>query len=175
MWTQGVAALALGCVLHWAFSPPLLNPKPESDVCIFCSMIAPCLNAFALSGRHYISSCEPRVSLRLPWAMCSIGPLLTSSAAAQQFKQAWLHSPCTMIQPALAISVSPRVQGVTDFHIARGNSNSKPQWNCPLVCKELQTFVLHAVAPTQSLNGYVHILPLFAIEKEVERELIFAV
>ena len=31
-------------------------------------------NAFALSGRHYISSCEPRVSLRLPWAKCSIGP-----------------------------------------------------------------------------------------------------
>ena len=27
--TQGVATLALGSVLHWAFSPPLLNPKPE--------------------------------------------------------------------------------------------------------------------------------------------------
>jgi len=27
-----------------------------------------------------------------------------SSAAVQQFKQAWLHSPCTMIQPALAKS-----------------------------------------------------------------------
>ena len=24
---QGVASLALGYVLHWAFSPPLLNPK----------------------------------------------------------------------------------------------------------------------------------------------------
>ena len=24
--TQGVASLALGYVLHWAFSPPLLNP-----------------------------------------------------------------------------------------------------------------------------------------------------
>ena len=34
----------------------------------------------------------------------AIGLLLTSSAAAQQFKQAWLHSPCTMIQPALAKS-----------------------------------------------------------------------
>ena len=29
MWTQGVASLALGYVLHWAFSPPLLNPRPE--------------------------------------------------------------------------------------------------------------------------------------------------
>ena len=29
MWTQGVASLALGYVLHWAFSPPLLNPKLE--------------------------------------------------------------------------------------------------------------------------------------------------
>ena len=30
MWkTQGVASLALGYVLHWAFSPPLLNPKFE--------------------------------------------------------------------------------------------------------------------------------------------------
>ena len=25
--TQGVASLALGWVLHWAFSPHLLNPK----------------------------------------------------------------------------------------------------------------------------------------------------
>ncbi len=25
--TQGVASLALGYVQHWAFSPPLLNPK----------------------------------------------------------------------------------------------------------------------------------------------------
>ena len=28
--TQGVASLALGYVLHWAFSPHLLNPKVES-------------------------------------------------------------------------------------------------------------------------------------------------
>ena len=28
---QGVASLALGYVLHWAFSPPLLNPKFESE------------------------------------------------------------------------------------------------------------------------------------------------
>ena len=27
--TQGVATLALGYVLHWAFSPPLLNPTPR--------------------------------------------------------------------------------------------------------------------------------------------------
>ena len=27
--TQGVATLALGYVLHWAFSPSLLNPKLE--------------------------------------------------------------------------------------------------------------------------------------------------
>ena len=27
--TQGVASLALGYALHWAFSPPLLNPKLE--------------------------------------------------------------------------------------------------------------------------------------------------
>ncbi len=26
---QGVASLALGYVLHWAFSPPLLIPKLE--------------------------------------------------------------------------------------------------------------------------------------------------
>ena len=29
---QGVASLALGYVLHWAFSPPLLNPKLESKI-----------------------------------------------------------------------------------------------------------------------------------------------
>ena len=29
--TQGVASLALGYVFHWAFSPPLLNPKFESE------------------------------------------------------------------------------------------------------------------------------------------------
>ena len=28
--TQGVASLALGYVLHWAFSPSLLNPKLQS-------------------------------------------------------------------------------------------------------------------------------------------------
>ena len=27
--TQGAASLALGYVLHWAFSPPLLNPRVE--------------------------------------------------------------------------------------------------------------------------------------------------
>ncbi|WP_337419124.1 hypothetical protein, partial [Prevotellamassilia timonensis] len=27
--TQGVASLALGYVLHWAFSPPLINPEIE--------------------------------------------------------------------------------------------------------------------------------------------------
>ncbi len=29
---QGVASLALGYVLHWAFSPPLLNPKLQYKV-----------------------------------------------------------------------------------------------------------------------------------------------
>ena len=28
---QGVASLALGYVLHWAFSPHLLNPKLEAS------------------------------------------------------------------------------------------------------------------------------------------------
>ena len=30
--TQDAASLALGCVLHWAFSPPLLNPKLECAI-----------------------------------------------------------------------------------------------------------------------------------------------
>ena len=30
--TQGVASLALGYVLHWAFSPPLLNPKLQLKI-----------------------------------------------------------------------------------------------------------------------------------------------
>ena len=29
---QGVASLALGYALHWAFSPPLLNPKLQYKV-----------------------------------------------------------------------------------------------------------------------------------------------
>ena len=33
--TQGVASLALGYVLHWAFSPPLLNQKLEYSNNIF--------------------------------------------------------------------------------------------------------------------------------------------
>ena len=53
--TQGVASLALDYVLHWAFSPSLLNPNPQGVASL---------------------------------AMCSIGLLLTSSAATQQFKQA---------------------------------------------------------------------------------------
>ncbi|WP_288607761.1 hypothetical protein, partial [uncultured Prevotellamassilia sp.] len=35
---QGVASLALGYVLHWAFSPPLLNPKLEN--LMFCAHLA---------------------------------------------------------------------------------------------------------------------------------------
>ena len=31
--TQGVASLALGYVLHWAFSPSLLNPKIQLLTC----------------------------------------------------------------------------------------------------------------------------------------------
>ena len=64
----------------------------------------PILNTLPFRAR-LLQHVGPRVSLRLPWAECSIGPLLTSSAAAQQFKQAWLHSPCTMIQPALVSRV----------------------------------------------------------------------
>gem|GEM_PF-6594098 len=30
--TQGVASLALGYVLHWAFSPSLLNPKLQQII-----------------------------------------------------------------------------------------------------------------------------------------------
>ncbi|MDD7080103.1 MAG: hypothetical protein PUI06_05060, partial [Prevotella sp.] len=30
--TQGVASLALGYVLHWAFSPSLLNPKLQNYI-----------------------------------------------------------------------------------------------------------------------------------------------
>ena len=30
--TQGVASLALGYVLHWAFSPSLLNPKLQLTI-----------------------------------------------------------------------------------------------------------------------------------------------
>jgi hypothetical protein len=33
--TQGAASLALGYVLHWAFSPPLLNPKLESELLLY--------------------------------------------------------------------------------------------------------------------------------------------
>ena len=39
--TQGVASLALGYVLHWAFSPPLLNSKLEF-VDMYRSMLASC-------------------------------------------------------------------------------------------------------------------------------------
>ena len=34
--TQGVASLALGYVLHWAFSPPLLYPDSTLYI-IFCA------------------------------------------------------------------------------------------------------------------------------------------
>ena len=32
--TQGAASLALGYVLHWAFSPSLLNPKPRVSLAL---------------------------------------------------------------------------------------------------------------------------------------------
>ena len=37
--TQGVASLALGYVLHWAFSPPLQNPKLEYFIILNNSVI----------------------------------------------------------------------------------------------------------------------------------------
>ena len=68
-------------------------------------MIAPCINAFALSGRVNIICCgitQGVASLALGYVLLPFQG--ASSAAAQQFKQAWLHSPCTMIQPALVKS-----------------------------------------------------------------------
>ena len=37
--TQGVASLALGYVLHWAFSPPLLNPGLEYVISMLNRML----------------------------------------------------------------------------------------------------------------------------------------
>ena len=36
--TQGAASLALGWVLHWAFSPPLLKPKFEYCYSFICRL-----------------------------------------------------------------------------------------------------------------------------------------
>ena len=38
---QGVASLALGYVLHWAFSPSLLNPKPQGVASLALGLCAP--------------------------------------------------------------------------------------------------------------------------------------
>ena len=45
--TQGVASLALGYVLHWAFSPPLTNPKLELSIVTsgFCFVLVFCDSA----------------------------------------------------------------------------------------------------------------------------------
>ena len=53
--TQGVASLALGYVLHWAFSPPLLNPKLEFRILMYDKTPKRAFNAFALSGRVFKS------------------------------------------------------------------------------------------------------------------------
>jgi hypothetical protein len=50
---QGVASLALGYVLHWAFSPPLLNPKLEFRILMYGKTPKRAFNAFALSGRVF--------------------------------------------------------------------------------------------------------------------------
>ena len=38
---QGVASLALGYVLHWAFSPPLTNPKLQLFSRVRISLLFP--------------------------------------------------------------------------------------------------------------------------------------
>ena len=38
---QGVASLALGYVLHWAFSPPLTNPKLQFFSRVRISLLFP--------------------------------------------------------------------------------------------------------------------------------------
>ena len=40
---QGVASLALGYALHWAFSPPLLNPKLQLSYLIINAYV--CINS----------------------------------------------------------------------------------------------------------------------------------
>ena len=46
--TQGVASLALGYVLHWAFSPPLLNPKLQLLILYLCQFI---VERFAIDAK----------------------------------------------------------------------------------------------------------------------------
>ena len=71
---QGVASLALGYALHWAFSPPLLNPKLQfystsghanpslcigrifplrTDKCVSCERSAPNLVIITLKSRLF--------------------------------------------------------------------------------------------------------------------------
>ncbi|WP_337572017.1 hypothetical protein, partial [Prevotellamassilia timonensis] len=74
---QGAASLALGYEEHWAFSPPLLNLKLQyliADLavlkwdiaCIFCSTPAPCLKAFALTGRDRSNTRYPGCRFACP-------------------------------------------------------------------------------------------------------------
>ena len=49
--TQGVASLALGYALHWAFSPPLLNPKVESFT---PKQHFPAFSGLHLAKKHYL-------------------------------------------------------------------------------------------------------------------------
>ena len=47
---QGVASLALGYVLHWAFSPPLLIPKLE-----LLAVVAFVFNSFLYSDARRVA------------------------------------------------------------------------------------------------------------------------
>ena len=94
--TQGVASLALGYVLHWAFSPSLLNPKPQSvaslalgyvqhwafiDIIGCGSAIQASLIAFALHDDSARTCTHASTTLQLVTRLC-IGSNIASQPRA---------------------------------------------------------------------------------------------
>ena len=77
--TQGVASLALGYVLLWAFSPPWPNPKPLFIIAVWWDYISACVffaacfkllrSCFALWVKRKDSANRAQ-NVKLAWTLC---------------------------------------------------------------------------------------------------------
>ena len=71
MWTQGVASLALGYVLHWAFSPSLLNPELECNTTMSVKVgawhNAHTLHPVLTQKRHSRCTCPTKLGESAVW------------------------------------------------------------------------------------------------------------
>ena len=102
-------------------------------------MIVRSLNAFALSGRHYISSCEPRASAAAPWVFHIVESPRPERAKALILKHIRLVVIYAVWYQELSVLVLKResfviLYNLTFYRQSTGrHSNVHAQWLCDVL------------------------------------------